>query len=145
MGLIGFLLVGLLLGADRWLKWQAINGVTANGPFWHFGLLKNDALVFSWPAPNWLAIGLMLVGTAVIFYFMWRLRWRSSGLIMVGWMLILCGDVSNLYDRLIYGFVVDWANFGKWVPVFNLADLMVVFGLVVILRYYSIDKKPRIK
>ena len=43
--------------------------------------------------------------------------------------LVVAGAFSNLYDRLAYGYVVDFINIFIW-PTFNLADLMIVGGLL---------------
>lgn len=41
--------------------------------------------------------------------------------------LILGGAISNLFDRLFFGCVIDWISF-FFFPVFNLADLAIFFG-----------------
>ena len=47
-------------------------------------------------------------------------------------MLILAGAIGNVADRLFRGYVVDFFEFTfiKW-PVFNMADIYVVIGTVV--------------
>lgn len=46
--------------------------------------------------------------------------------------LLLGGAVSNLIDRLRFGYVVDYIDL-KYLPVFNLADLFIVLGTILIL------------
>lgn len=48
-------------------------------------------------------------------------------------MLILAGAIGNVADRLFRGYVVDFFEFTfiKW-PVFNMADIYVVIGTIVI-------------
>lgn len=41
--------------------------------------------------------------------------------------LILGGAVSNLFDRLFLGCVIDWISIFSF-PVFNLADLVIFLG-----------------
>ena len=50
---------------------------------------------------------------------------------------MLLGASSNLFDRLWYGYVIDWAYLGDWWPVFNLADVMVAAGLIMYLGRQS--------
>jgi signal peptidase II len=56
-----------------------------------------------------------------------RLRWESS----IGLPLILGGALSNLFDRIRVGRVVDFLDFYfrsyHW-PAFNLADSAIVVG-----------------
>ena len=44
---------------------------------------------------------------------------------------ILGGSLSNLYDRVVRGYVIDYVDFRIW-PVFNLADLMINLGVIII-------------
>ena len=49
--------------------------------------------------------------------------------------LVLGGTIGNLIDRLNFGYVTDFIDFGFW-PAFNIADSAVVVG--VILFAYSL-------
>jgi signal peptidase II len=46
----------------------------------------------------------------------------------------LAGSGSNLYDRLRHGAVIDFLDLGWW-PVSNLADIALVAGVIVALRF----------
>ena len=52
--------------------------------------------------------------------------------------LILGGGVGNLIDRIRLGYVVDMFHFQFWpsYPVFNVADIFVVAGVILFLLYY---------
>jgi len=52
---------------------------------------------------------------------------RKSMLSMVILGLILGGAFSNMFDRVVYGFVVDYLDFKIW-PVFNLSDTCISIG-----------------
>lgn len=56
---------------------------------------------------------------------------RQSFLSSTATSLILGGALGNLYDRLRYGYVVDFLNFRVW-PVFNIADSAISVGLFLI-------------
>lgn len=46
--------------------------------------------------------------------------------------LIISGAVSNLLDRLIFGCVIDFIDLRFW-PVFNLADIFICLGAIIII------------
>lgn len=49
--------------------------------------------------------------------------------------LVCAGAVSNLYDRVVHGGVIDFLSFqlGFWqFPIFNIADCMIVCGIFLI-------------
>ena len=54
--------------------------------------------------------------------------------------LVIGGGVSNILDRLIFGFVTDMFDFHFW-PVFNVADIAICVGcgilIIYILRYHG--------
>jgi len=91
----------------------------------------NQFIAFGLPVPQVLIIILVLI----ILSFLW---WRSLIILKLGQLLalslIIIGAVSNLLDRLLYGFVIDYLNIFIW-PVFNLADVMVVGGVILYLIY----------
>ncbi len=48
--------------------------------------------------------------------------------------LIIAGGVGNLIDRLIYGYVIDYIQVDLFnFPIFNLADILVFIGFVVLI------------
>jgi signal peptidase II len=49
--------------------------------------------------------------------------------------LQLGGAIGNLVDRIVYGYVVDFVDFGyrsNWWPVFNVADSAIVVGVALL-------------
>jgi signal peptidase II len=64
----------------------------------------------------------------------------------IAYALILAGLWGNLLDRVIFGYVVDFIDFG-WFPVFNIADSCINVGIVLLLleqwRRYRIKRKRR--
>lgn len=71
--------------------------------------------------------------------FLWRDQLRQLGTWgNLALALVAGGAIGNLYDRLAYGYVIDFLDLRVW-PVFNLADSAVVVGaallIVVIWRH----------
>ena len=49
--------------------------------------------------------------------------------------LILGGAIGNLIDRLMYGSVIDFIDFGFW-PAFNVADMALSIAVVGLIFYF---------
>ena len=52
--------------------------------------------------------------------------------VAAGLALVLGGALGNLYDRLAYGFVVDFFDFSFFPAVFNVADSAITAGAVLL-------------
>ena len=62
--------------------------------------------------------------------------------------LVLAGAVGNMLDRVFRGYVVDFFEFTffSW-PVFNVADIYVVVGVIVLaaLILFVIKEEPKLE
>lgn len=130
-GMFAIGLVGLLV-VDRWLKSVALAGRTVDWPVGRFVLVENHGAVFSWPVPNKVALVIMTLAIIALAYYGRRLWRRREYLRYFGVLFMIAGAASNLHDRLTYGFVIDWAYLGPWWPVFNLSDVMIAVGVVML-------------
>lgn len=126
------LIAVLILLADRLLKHYVLTGSE-----WSFGVLKitlfrNHGLLFSLPFPYWASVSVMIVAIVLLGGFIWfrrhdpNLRWAI--------MFLLVGAVSNLYDRIILGSIIDYFYFSRWWPIFNLADIAILTALILGMR-----------
>lgn len=50
---------------------------------------------------------------------------------VIAFSLILGGAMGNLFDRITYGYVIDFIDLRVW-PVFNVADSAITIGAVII-------------
>ncbi|MBM7616270.1 signal peptidase II [Alkaliphilus hydrothermalis] len=79
-----------------------------------------------------LGIALMLFSSITILIAIMN----NYNFINIGIFIIFAGVSSNLIDLLLIGFVIDWINLGSRIA-FNLADVYILLGIVVITRKFS--------
>ena len=103
-------------------------------------LAYNTGAAFSFLADSagwqrWLFALIAVVVSAVLVVWLKRLG-RSETWLAIALALILGGALGNLYDRIVYGHVVDfifvhWQN--RWYfPAFNFADSAICVGAVML-------------
>jgi signal peptidase II len=76
---------------------------------------------------------LALATTAAVVVIAWRRRHRSSAVEHLGLALVVAGAIGNTLDRVRRGYVIDFIHVHHW-PVFNVADVLVVVGAVLLFR-----------
>lgn len=91
-----------------------------------FGILRDQRYLF-------LAIVSILV-VAIAYYY--KALMKGPMYVRVGAGLLLAGALGNAIDRFTQGGVVDFFDFRIW-PIFNIADIGIVVGIVLI-AYYMI-------
>ena len=135
------LLVGVI-ALDRLTKWWALR--TCMVPRAVFSWLScsvafNTGSMASLFCPQsavgfWLLVlGILIVLTFVIGWMVSRARKGQS---IGGYVAIIAGSLSNLFDRFWYKGVIDFidVHYGGWhYPTFNLADIAIVCGVVWVL------------
>lgn len=81
------------------------------------------------------AVTLLIMGVIGLLVMHMVTEYRKNNMLF-GEILVLGGALSNLYDRLVYGGVLDFIRlqYGSWVfPVFNVADIAIVGGVLIML------------
>jgi len=109
-------------------------------PFFNLTLVYNTGAAFSFLAQaggwqRWFFAGIALVVSVGIIYWLKRLDranlWEAAGL-----SLVLGGAVGNLWDRMVYGHVIDFLDFHYQVwhwPAFNVADISIFIGAALLI------------
>jgi signal peptidase II len=127
----------LLYGFDL-----ANRGVVKVTPFFDLVLARNVGISFGWFQNDGLLAQMVLTASkviAVIVLAIWMARSRNL-LATVALGLIIGGAIGNAIDRVVHGWVVDFAllhvqigeNTFNWY-VFNLADVAIVAGVAALL------------
>lgn len=92
-----------------------------------------------------LLVGMQSISTLFLIGILIAFRKRST-LTLFPFILILAGAIGNLFDRIQYGYVVDFIHFHleEWFswPVFNLADVWISVGMGIILLQIILNRDP---
>lgn len=99
-----------------------------------FGLFPSGSLLF--------AIVAVIVSTVIIIYNHFLPARHQLYRVALG--LQLGGAVGNLLSRIRLGHVTDFLDFGPW-PVFNVADLCVVTGVIMLAFLMLLEEYQRYK
>ena len=77
---------------------------------------------------------------AILFYLVCDERAGRNNKNFYAWSLVAGGALGNLYDRVLFGYVIDFLDFRAW-PVFNVADASICVGVFFILLsvFYASD------
>jgi len=102
-----------------------------------FGLFSNSL-------PSWVFIIVSIIITIIIFFMMMKTKFELE---KWGFILIISGALSNIVDRFINGFVIDFIylhyNHFYW-PAFNFADIYISIGVVIIVLQFLKDLNKKV-
>jgi signal peptidase II len=144
--LIGLGFAAFVAAMDQLIKWYVIGPLNLRNvrnidllPFFDLTYVENRGISLGMlQATNmemrWLLVGMTaLIGLVVL---IWMMREKILGDIL-GLALILGGAIGNIYDRYVFGYVIDYADLhiGTFRPflIFNVADAAITIGVVIIL------------
>lgn len=138
--LLSFLTGGFFLCADQILKWMALHIYTSPKlvtPYIGWELFLNRGAAFSLPVGNRTILLFTAPIVAIVIYQLLRELKKNipSYIFAAGCIYIILGALSNAFDRVVYGPVIDYILLGT--AVINIADLMIVFGLVLYILHLS--------
>lgn len=141
--LFSFILAAAWIAADYFSKLWALDTLADKSirvnDWMNFHLAFNKGAAFSFLAgqdgwQQWLFAGLaVVIGLWIVYVLMVE---QLDGLSRFGYAAILGGALGNLYDRLVYGHVVDfiqWHYQDYYWPIFNIADVAITVGVMAVL------------
>lgn len=128
------LLIAALIGLDQLVKllvvenfrlfesvelWNFIHLTYIQNTGAAFGIMEGARVIF-------VIFNVVLLALAI---WAWKKPWM--GRFKLSASLIIAGALGNCIDRLFRGYVVDFIDFTYW-PVFNIADIVVVCGTILL-------------
>jgi signal peptidase II len=136
-----------LLALDRATKIWAASSLQAVGsiplvPFFSLTYVENTGAAFGLGTGANKRLTAVSVGLVIALQVM-RRRWpKDDPWLQWGALLVTAGAVGNLYDRVKFGYVVDFLHLHHW-PVFNVADSCITVGAVMLA--WGMKDEPRAK
>ena len=99
----------------------------------YFGLFlfKNYQFAFSLPLPTPFVYLIYFFCFVVIGVWLFFMRHKLKPIDLVAWALVIAGGLSNVGERVITGYVKDYLFIFS--GIFNLADGLILIGLVILL------------
>jgi len=114
----------ILVGVDQTIKYIVLRFfnsyalINASGPF----SIKGHSYLFA-------LLGLIIIG---VFLFAIKKQASKDKNLILPIVLIISGGISNIIDRTWRGGVVDFIDLKIW-PSFNLADILITFGVALVI------------
>lgn len=136
---IGLILVILLV--DFYTKYivrndvRFIKGVPLIPNLLSLIYVKNEGAAFSMLSGYRIAL-IIISSLAIILgiYAITRL-YRNNKIIILPVSMVIAGGIGNLIDRIFFGFVTDMISLSFFPPVFNVADISVTLGCIILIIY----------
>ncbi|MGM9903988.1 signal peptidase II [Enterococcus sp. 10A9_DIV0425] len=153
MLVIYWILSASIIGLDQWVKWWIVNDLSLGETkslipgVLSLNHIRNTGAAWSMlEGKMWFFTIVTVIAVIVIITLMFKNRKNGNRWLMIGLSLILAGAVGNFIDRIRLGYVVDmfqtdFMNF----PIFNVADISLVCGVICVLIYIILDEKEQRK
>ena len=125
-----------LLALDRATKVWAVASLQAVGtipviPFFDLTYVENTGAAFGMGRGFSKLLTVVSIALVIALQVM-RRRWPKDDLwLQGGALLVTTGAIGNLYDRLKFGYVVDFLHIHHW-PVFNVAESCITIGALML-------------
>ena len=133
------LVLGLVLLADRVTKLLAasllkpIREAPIIKGFFRLYYTQNTGAAFSMLDGHWWLLVLLPAAACVFMCYLLFAKVIKNKPARMGILLVMAGALGNLYDRIVYGYVVDMFDF-TFVnfAVFNFADISITAGAILL-------------
>ena len=108
--------------------------ITIFNNFFYISNVHNYGAAFSILYGNRTFLVLVSVITLVLVYYFLLKNKKFSWFNIIFYSLLIGGILGNLFDRIVYGYVVDYLDFyffGYNFPIFNVADMCIVVAVIL--------------
>ncbi len=151
--LLWLALAALLLALDLWTKHLASQNLelfrpVVVTPWLNLTLAHNEGAAFSLLADaggwqRWFFTAVAVIVSGVLLVWLKRLP-NSARLLPVAIVMVLAGALGNMIDRIRQGYVVDFIDIhyqGWHWPAFNIADMVIVTGVILLVLESFIPRR----
>ena len=119
-------------------------------PFFNLTYVHNEGAAFSFlsDAGGWQRWFLSFIAISISALLIWWLKRlpATNKILCSAYSLVLAGALGNLYDRISYGYVIDFlhVHYNNWhFPAFNIADSAICIGAVLLLFDALTGESPK--
>ena len=128
--------IALVVLADEWMKYIALGRLPQEGSLLSNGIFdlaihKNYGIAFDIPFKLEFVIAFSLIIGAILLKIACENRKKKPEISFAA-LVIVIGALGNLYDRIVYGFTVDYMIWFERSAI-NLSDIVIVMGVVLLL------------
>ena len=141
MNILPIIAVAILILLDQGTKLWAlaslkpIHSMTLAEGFMDLTFVENRGVAFGmFSGQRWFILLLTcVIAAGLIWFYVMMPKKKEYFPLRVSLVLVLSGAIGNIIDRLFRGYVVDFFEFTffEW-PVFNVADIYVVVGVILL-------------
>ncbi len=141
--MIYYFIIALIILADQGIKHLMVSYLTLDYTVPLIDGILNLTLIHNYGAAfsilqnrQIILIPITLIVSAVILWLMTKNIKSGHWTMLLSFALIFSGGIGNLIDRIRLGYVVDYLEIKFFrFPVFNIADMAVVIGSIVLVIY----------
>ncbi len=102
------------------------------GNIFSFTYVRNFGAAWnSFSGQSLILIGVPIIAMVAGLYVFAKYKDKKHWSLKVALMLVIAGGLGNMIDRIFIGYVTDMFDFHFW-PVFNVADIAVVVGCILL-------------
>lgn len=136
----GMILIFLLvdIGTKQWMAAQLNLGETKTViPDWlSWTLIHNKGASFASFSDYTSVLAAISFIAILLIVYLYRYTKPKTIIVQFGYALLLAGAIGNFIDRVRLGYVIDFIDFRWWPGIFNMADLEIRSGMLLLIVLY---------